>query len=136
MGRAKPHRDRGSGIVEGVAGICLVTSSSILALLLLINSGCGILYKQKLSHVNYLATAYAAAHGGDANVQDETTEYVKQVMSAMGMAPNGLSVTVTEMRFQNSPAIKVTLSNEFPLTGAAFGIPPIINLSDSEIAIW
>jgi len=137
MKAIRPYRRcHGSAIVEGAVAVCMVYGSAVVASLLLINSGCAMFFKTKLTHVNYLAAAYAAAHGGDITVQEETSAFITTMMPKMGLTPNNLTVAVKPIRLQENPAVQVTVSNEFPIFGAACGIPTKITLCDTEIVSW
>jgi hypothetical protein len=123
---------KGSAIVEGALAICMVITSTSLAALLLINCGCLMFFKMKLTHVNYQAAAYAAAHGGDSALQEETADFVKTMMSQMGLAPNNLMVAVRQTRVEENPAVIVTVTNDFPI----FGVTSKIAICDSEVVSW
>jgi len=90
-------------------------------------------FKMKLTHVNYQAAAYAAAHGGDTSLEDETADFIKTVMPQMGLVPNNLIVAVKQIRVEENPAVRVTVTNDFPIFGAA---STKIAICDSEVVSW
>lgn len=115
--------------------MCMVLFSSGAAALLIMNSGCMIFYKTKLTHIGYLAAAYAAAHDGDSNLEQETTDYTKNAMTLMNITPNNLKVTVKSVRLEENAAVQVTIANDFPIIGVSTGTNQSnINLADTELA--
>ncbi|HEY9683631.1 MAG TPA: hypothetical protein V6C86_18775 [Oculatellaceae cyanobacterium] len=135
--RYKKIRNRsGSLIIESISGLCLISGSLVVSALLVVNSGSMMFYKTKLTHINYLAAQYAAAHPADADVQGKTEAYVKEIMPGFGLTPNNLTVTVTELRFHENPAIAVTVNNNFPVFGANCGMPSSLCLKDTEVVAW
>jgi len=115
--------------------MCMVLSSAVIATLLIMNSGCLLFYKTKLTHVNYLAAAYAAAHDGDNDLNQETIEFTKSAMTDMNLIPNNLQVTVKTLQLQENSAVQVTIANDFPIAGVSNGTTPsTIKLEDTELA--
>jgi len=127
----------GQGLVEGTVAICMIFGSGVVAMLLVLNSGTSMVFKEKLNNVTHLAAAYAAAHAGDSNVQEETTTFVAQLMPQAGISPTALTVEVNQVNIQQDPGVQVSISNQFPLFGTAGGIfPAQLTLTDSEVVVW
>ena len=128
---------KGSGLIEGVVGLMLVIGSTILAALLLLNSGMSILFDNKLLLVAGQAARYAVAHQLDENVEAETQTFVQSLMPTLGLTPNNLIVTTTPNAICGAQGMQVTVSNQFIVVGAA-AIPGVfpsqIRLADTEFA--
>jgi hypothetical protein len=127
--------NRGSGLVEGVVGLHMVIGGTVLATLLILNSGTSILSKNKILLVTGQAAQYAAAHQSDADLQSETQAFVQSLMPVVGLTPNRLSVTVTATAVNGVQGQQVCVTNQFPLFGTAGGaFPTQIQLADTEFA--
>ena len=124
----------GSGLLALVAAISLLITLGGLLTLLLVCSGCGMIFQEQLERVNRLASSFASAHAQDSNVQGETESFVKDLMPQMGMAPLNLSVMVTSTQAQNGPSLRVTLTNQFPLAISHSVLPDHVTVSDSQTA--
>ncbi len=133
--RVKRNR-RGQGIIEGAIGLIMVLGAGIAATLLLLNSGAGMYFKQKLMPVAYLGAQFAAGHSADPNVSDETRQYIEQLMPKVGLKPANLGVDVLLITVEDEPSIQVTVTNNFPLFGNGSDITGVLRLSGTEVVSW
>ncbi|HEY9719128.1 MAG TPA: hypothetical protein V6C69_16760 [Trichormus sp.] len=134
--RRTSRNQKGQGIIEGTIGVCMVIAAGALTLVLILNSGNGIFFKEKLANVARMAASYAASHASESDVGSQTTTYVQQLMPQSGMNPSGLTVSVNEAEVLDQPTIQVTVSNNFPLFGTASYLPTQIRLADTECVSW
>jgi hypothetical protein len=123
----------GSGLIEGVLGLMMVTGSTVFATLFILDSGTGIFLKNKISLVTSQAAQYAAANQSDSDLESETEAYVTSLMPVVGLTPSRLTVTVTATAVNGVQGEVVTVSNQFPLFGQGI-LPTSIQLSDTEFA--
>lgn len=132
------RNQKGQGIIEGAVGLVMVLGAGIVAMMFILNSGVGMYYKQKLMPVTNLAAQFAAAHASDSNVDEETANFVRDLMPKLCMAPSNLQVKVETITVGSEPAMQVTVSNSFPLfgTGGASGATNLLALSDTEVVVW
>lgn len=134
--RSKSRNQKGQGLVEGTVGVCMVIAAGVIILVLILNSGNGIFFKEKLANVTRMAASFAAAHAGESDVNGQTTAYVQQLLPKTGMSPADLTVSVNEMQVADQPTIQVIVSNNFPLFGTANYLPTQIRLTDIECVSW
>jgi hypothetical protein len=130
---------RGSGIVEGVIGLLVVIGGAVGGTLMVLNSGAGIFFKEKLVIVTSMAAQYAAAHSSDSNLQSEVTEYAQKLMMQCGMAPSNMEVVLTNpatftVNGQPQTGVSVAVNNKFPLFGNGSLLPAQIQMGDTEFA--
>jgi hypothetical protein len=130
---------KGSGIVEGVVGLWMVIGAGVCAALLVLNSGAGIYFKEKLVIVTNMAAQFASAHSSDSNLDSEVQNYVQSLLPECGMTPSQLNVHVTApatfiANGQQQTGVQVVVSNQFNLFGNGTVLPCQIQLSDTEFA--
>jgi hypothetical protein len=130
---------RGSAIAEGVVGLMLVIWGAVAGTLLLLNSGAGIFFKEKLLIVTNMTAQYAAQNANDPNLQADTYTYVERVLPQFGLTPDNVTITITNpvtIKTNTGPIIgvQVRVSNRFPVFGNGTVLPMCIQLSDTEFA--
>jgi hypothetical protein len=125
--------ERGAGLVEGAVGLMMVVGGGILVTFLILDCGTAVYFKNKLLLITGQAAQFAAAHGSDPGVRDETMTFVQNLMPTVGLTPRDLNVTVNSTAMNGVQGVQVTVSNQFPLFGKGM-LPNRIQLDDTEFA--
>lgn len=120
----------GQALVEGVIALVLIISSTVLALLLLANSGMAVYYKEKLAVVSSKAADYAAAQP-ESSRNAETRAFVQELLQALGIRASSVDVDVSTVTVHSEPLIKVNVKcHGLPLIGNVFGS---IDMADASV---
>jgi hypothetical protein len=132
----RPSRSsRGQALVEGVVALALIVAGTVGAALLLTNVGLSLFFKEKLAFCNNQASQYAFAIRSTANLEEQTTTFVRELLPRLGVAPNQLSVDVDpNVTIAGRPAVSVTIRNTCSLVGSGSIIPVQLALTDSSTA--
>lgn len=131
---------RGSGLLEGIAGMILISTLVGLAAMLLLNVGMFTYYQGKLGVLTNSAAAYAASiisnnNSANARMTDDfvgrqTAKMVNMALAKMKLPANA---RVTARRHDTKVSVTVTLIN-LSLAGDGNIIPLTISLADSACA--
>ena len=95
---------QGSGLVEGVVGIVLVTMVVVAGILLLVNSGMATYYKLKIGYVASEAAKFANAHEGQGRI-NATKDYAESLLRALGIKHGGCHIELDERKLNGVPAL-------------------------------
>ncbi len=114
---------RGSGIIIGVVSVFLLVSGSVLAVLLLMNTGVATYNKEKLGFIANQAAIYAATYSAyltdTTKRQTNVSSMVSSLLTSMGLNSSNTTVTVTDTTVGAQPAVSVTVSANLPTVMAA-----------------
>lgn len=130
------RRSSGQALAEGAASLILIIGGTVLAVLLLVNSGMAAYYKIKLSVVSSKAADYASSlkSSNDPDWENKTKERVKWLMGAMGIKYDGNPVvtfsTSSEPSADPSAVILNVKANGLALVGDYFGV---ITMQDTSV---
>lgn len=131
-----PRGRRGAAIVEGVVGLWLIITGTVLAVLLLINTGMSTYYKEKLGFISNQCASYAATLSPADDVQAKVEPFAKDLLGALGIANTGCKVKVEEKNIQDRVALKITVAvSGLKLFGQGDVLPGTIALEDSAIVV-
>jgi hypothetical protein len=129
--RNKHRKNKGAALVEGVVSLAMVIGGVILGVLLLVNVGVSMYYKQKLGIVSNHAAQFAATQDpGDPNLQFNTLMKARAIATAMGLPP----VNITTIDLSNPDFVTVTVNMSGVLIGKGDVIPSAVNISDTASA--
>jgi hypothetical protein len=137
MSRQAIRKTKGAGIVEGVVGLVVLTISTVLAVLLLLNAGGAAYDKEKISLVADQAACYAISLPSDATRQPLVAAMVNQLLSSMGISNNAI-VDVQDVTAGGQAAVQVSVTTSCStlLTGRfASVMPSQIQMSDSTVVV-
>ncbi|MBY0548421.1 MAG: hypothetical protein K2W95_14080 [Candidatus Obscuribacterales bacterium] len=125
---------RGSGIVEGVAGLGLVITGTICAVLLLVNCGMAMYHKNRLGYVA-LQTANYAASIPKSELSSVKT-FAKELLQSMGANSTDANVESSEILIKGKPAVRVVITNPCVLLESGYDfLPKSIALSDAATCV-
>lgn len=131
MKKRKLRSARGAGLLYGVFAVAGIVIAGTTAVVLLLNVGYGTLYDEKLARVNTYAAQYAAAHAQDGASEGEIKAYTENLMLAMGLTPNNVSINITRTTTNYGPSVQVTVANRFGLVGSRGLLPTQITLQNT-----
>jgi len=125
----------GQVLIQGALSLALVFAGGVVAALLVLYAGVGMLFQNKLSLVTSQAAAFAVSIplDGNADALDQTKTFVQQLMPEVGLTPQNLTVRLQQTTVGTKTGVKVSVSNAFPMVGVAFA-PPQVQISDTEFA--
>lgn len=139
MSRARiipPRKDSGAALVEGVMGLWLVITGTVLAITILVNTGMSTYYKEKLGFISNQCAAYAATLPPGEDIPTKVEPVARDLLNALGMANTGCKVKAEERAIQDRTAIKITVAvNGLKLFGPGDVLPGTINLEDSAVVL-
>jgi hypothetical protein len=123
-------------LIEGALGLVMVIGVGVMSAMLVLNSGVGAFFKNKLSMITNQAVQFAVSHSqdADADLQAETKTFVQQLMPNVGLTPSNLNVTVKFTTTGTQTGLLVSVSNNFPLLGNGTMFPAQMQMSDTEFA--
>lgn len=125
---------RGSGIVEGVAGLGLVLTGTICAVLLLVNSGMAMYHKNRLGFVALQTANYAASIPKSELGSVKT--FAKELLQSMGADSMEANVESSEILVKGKPAVKVVITNKCVLFESGYDfLPKSIAMSDAATCV-
>jgi Flp pilus assembly protein TadG len=135
--KAKYIRKRNSGaaLVEGVIALMMIIMGTVGAVLLMVNTGMSMYYKQKLSFVAQQAASYIALLSAADDIEVKGEDTSRALMQAMGMDPNRCTVHIELTTVQDLPAVSVTLATDVKLFGKGDVLPLSIKIQDTAVAI-
>jgi hypothetical protein len=136
--RKKQPYDRrtGAAMVEGVMGLWLVITGTVLALTIIVNTGMSTYYKEKLGFISNQCAAYAATLPPGEDIASKVEPVARGLLSALGLANTGCKVKVEEKAIEDRTAVKITVAvNGLKLFGPGDVLPGTINLEDSAIVL-
>ncbi len=128
----------GSGIVEGVIGLVMIIGVSVLAVLLLLNTGVATYDKEKIGFVADQAATFATSLTNMNTRQADVSSFVDNLLTQMGLKATNTTVTVTDIAVGQWAGISVSVSSNLPtLMSAGFSnlLPQTIQVSDTGVAI-
>jgi hypothetical protein len=125
---------RGQALIEGALGVVLVLGGGVLASMLVLNSGFGALFKNKISLVANQAAQFAVSHASDSDLQSETNTFVEQLMPEVGLTPRNLNVTLKLTTTGTQTGVLVSVANDFSILGNGTMFPAQLRMSDTEFA--
>lgn len=138
----KSRNKRGSGLIVGVACLFLIISGTVLAVLLLMNTGVATYNKEKLGFIANQAATYAATYSAylpdAATRQSNVSSMVTNLLTSMGLNSSNTNVTVTDTTVGAQAAVSVTVSANLPtIMSANFSsvLPQQIQSSFTAVAI-
>ena len=136
--RTRMRTMRGSNMVEGVVGLCLVIAGLIVAGLLLMNSGALIYNQEKIGFVTHSAATYAASLTNVGSRQADVDAQVANVMSNLGLSSADTTTTISDITVNSKPAVSVTVTANLPtMLTSNFGavLPQQVQLKETAVAL-
>jgi hypothetical protein len=136
----KCRQSRGSGIILGVVSSLLLVCSGVMSVLLLLNTGVSMYYREKLGFIADQAATYASTYSAflqNTGTRDsDVSAMVNALMSSMDLNSSNTTVSVTG---STSPGqqISVTITANLPIvTSSAFSsaIPQRIRSTYTAVA--
>lgn len=119
---AKMRSKSGSGILHSVGGVMLITSITMGAVLLMINAGLAVNYKQKVEYVALESARYANGLTS-AKKHQETVKFADDMMRKLGVPYGHLSIDLKEKREQGKAATECRVKcSSLGLIGNIFGL--------------
>lgn len=128
----------GSGIVEGLVGLMLIIGSTILAVILLLNTGIATYNKEKVAFVADQAATYATSLTNLSTRDADVRSFVNSLLNQMGVKASNTTVKVTDIACSKWAAVSVSVSTTLPTlmsSGFSFLIPQQLQVSDTAVAI-
>lgn len=123
----------GQAIIEGVVALLLIVFGTVCAVLLLINVGFSVYYKDKLGFIANQCAQYAATQD-ESNRQTKTTDFAKALLNQFGYNSDTAECEVQAVQVAGEQAIQVNLENTFPLfQSAASFLPGSIRLDEKAV---
>ncbi len=114
----RKRRMRGSALILGLAAVFLIVSGSVLAVLLILNTGAATFNKEKVEFITYQTASYAATYSAflsDAQKrQTNATDMVNGLLQEMGMNGTNTTVSVSDTTLSGQPAVSVTVTVDLP----------------------
>src|SRR5579883_2497962 len=107
--------ETGSGIVEGVVGLMLIVSATVIAVMLLLNTGIATYNKEKLSFVADQAAIYATSVADSPTRDSDVSSFVNNMFSNMGIQASNTTVTVKDIACSKWAAIQVQVTTSLPI---------------------
>ncbi len=128
----------GSGIIEGIVALMLIIGSTILAVILLLNTGIASYDKEKISFVADQAASYATTLFDSKTRDADVSAFVDEMLNQMGVKASNTSVKVTDIKCNRWAALSVDVSSTIPtLMSSSFSsmLPQQIQVSARSVAI-
>lgn len=126
--KRKGRKTNAAALVEGVVSLAMVIGGVILGVLLLVNIGISMYYKQKLGLVSSHVARYVATQDpNDGNLGTNAQAQATSIANAMSL-PN---VQVTTINLNHPDFVTVTVNMSGVLIGKGDVIPTAINISDT-----
>lgn len=131
---------QGSGIIEASVGLMLIIGVTVLAVLLLLNTGIASYNKEKIGYVANQAALFATSLN-NANKPTRLTNvrtFVDTLFTQMGVKASNTSVQVTDVAVGKWAGIKVSVATDLPtLNSSALSamLPPQLHVSDTAVAV-
>lgn len=128
----------GSGIVEGVVGLVLIIGTTVLASLLLINTGVATYNKEKIGFVADQAAAFATSCTNMSTRQADVSSFVDNLLTQMGLNASNTNVTVSDVAVGQWAAVSVSVTSNLPTimsSGFSNLLPQQIQVSDTAVSI-
>lgn len=123
------RNQRGSGIVEGVAGLALIITGTICAVLLLVNCGMAMYHKNRLGFVAMQTASYAASL--PKIDQDRTKTFARELLRKMGADSSEAAIEITEIKIDERAGVQVALTNKCILLESGYDfLPKSVALTD------
>jgi Flp pilus assembly protein TadG len=135
IAKTKLNRRRGAALVEGVIALAMIIMGTVGAVLLLVNTGMSMYYKQKLGFIASEAAMYAAVLSQTDDVEVKGSETARALLQAMGFNPSRCDVKVSVTTVDDKPAIKVTITTDLKMFGKGDILPGSINIQDTAVAL-
>jgi len=129
------NRRRGAALVEGVVALAMIIMGTVGAVLLLVNVGMSMYYKQKLGFIASEAAMYGAVLAGNDDIEVRGAEIARALLKAMGFNPARCDVKVAEIEVDGKPGIQVTIITDLKMFGKGDILPISMNIQDSAVAI-
>src|SRR5262245_28409097 len=124
----------GAVLVEGVVALVLIISGTVLATLLLVNSGLSTYYKEKLGFVANQASQFAFQIPQNQDPKPLTTAFVLDLMNQMGLPAEKTQVTTDNtIKVSGVRGVKVTIKADLKLIGKGDVLPLTIPLTETAI---
>jgi hypothetical protein len=128
------RRQSGQGLTEGVAGLLLVTTGIVLGVLLLVNSGLLLFYKEKLAFVTDQTAKFAATLSSDTR-DDDTEKFAKELLGKVGLPSKQATVKVDDTTLAGQAAVSVAITDNFGLFGNGEILPKASSLTDVAVCL-
>src|SRR6185369_3630926 len=103
---------RGSGLAEGVIGLCMVITGTAIATVLLTDVGMSLYYKQKLGFVANQTAVFAVClpPGND----DKITDFAKTLLTKLSKNKAECKVKHEIIKMDNKTVSQVTIEADLP----------------------
>lgn len=134
----RQRSNRGQGILEGVAGLLIITMGVVLFTGLLVNVGFSSYYKERLGFVADQTARYAGTltSGDPASDEKKAEEFAVDMLKHMGFSGTDAKVKVKNEQVNGEEATKVEISANFPIFQQLGGIfPAKIGLNETSVSI-
>lgn len=123
-------------MVEGVMGLWLIITGTVLAITILVNTGMSTYYKEKIGFIANQCGIYASSLPPGEDMTTKVEDMARGLVNALGMANSGVKVKVEEKAVADRTAVKITVAvNGLKLFGPGDVLPGTINLEDSAVVI-
>ena len=134
----KKRSEHGSVLIEGVAGILLITIGLVLCVAFLMNVGFSSYYKERLGFA-VDQTARFAAHFPDSDKawkKHKVEQYALDMMKNMGFGNQHTTVKSEEIQLNGEDASAVEISSDFPICQQMKEIfPDKLALTERSVAL-
>jgi hypothetical protein len=129
---------RGSGIVEGLVGMMLISGATVLTVILILNSAIASYDREKIGFVAN-QTAYYAASLDDPSTRDsDATAFADNLLTQMGLQASNTTAKVSDTAAGPFASVSVEVSAKLPtVTSSAFSymLPSQLQVSDTSMVV-
>lgn len=122
----------GQALTEGVVGVMIISMTLIGALVLLVNGGLCVFYKEKLAFVTIECARFASQQSAGNDVAGKTTEFANHMLAGVGLPPG--RVQVEEVDLGGSRGVKVSINETVGLLKGIPYLPGNITFEDTATA--